>query len=533
MKSVKRRFLCFALLGVVSVVHATAQDRVVTNDRVAVLPLWYDEELSTGEALSATVQTTIQFMLRYLPNYELIETELYPDGQSALPAYMDENHLDNVIYGRLNQKDGLYTASLVLYSREQDQIMAMRQQSTESLMDIFDMADSLSIDILEAYLDRPLVFGSMAFKPNDPELKRFQVFINGSDAGVNLPPLARFLAGDYQIRVEELYADGRTRVVFDELVTLNEAESRVISFDRYPYADVKVLARGPKQPFTLRSGAFEIVADHGRLIELPAGSHEITVTQPDYQGEPYVVDQVSLDVELEEVYTLEVETERIGRGFQFVPAPEPGAETGEYEIYLDGELLEADQIDVLPQGRHEIEIHQILSPGETGERVVVYHKPLRNKAEENREVSFPLFADKAAWEEYQRNGIPDFSAVIQGFDGSLVQAGLRWEGLNRRLGISLLGGAALYEEEVNPSLKIKLHWLPLKGGSVLSPEAGMALRFDLVQGSPVFAVSPQLGITWNTGLPVLSSVFFENDLLYTIGEPLMFVYYFTVGVRLF
>src|SRR6056297_3244161 len=128
-----------------------SDDRVVAGDRVAVLPLWYQEEITVGENLSATVQETIQFLLRFLPNYELVESPGYPTGQSALATYGAENDLDTIIFGRINREDREYTVSLLLYDTATDQIVEVKQDTAFSMLEIFDLTDRLSLEILESY----------------------------------------------------------------------------------------------------------------------------------------------------------------------------------------------------------------------------------------------------------------------------------------------------------------------------------------------------------------------------------------------
>ncbi len=530
--------------------NLAAQDQVSMDERVAVLPLWYDEDLSSGQNLSETVQQTIQFMLRYLPNYQLVEEQPYPAGQSGLTDYGETHRLKNIIYGRVNLEGQQFSISLLLYSLEKDQVLTVKQGTIAGALGLFDLADRLSLEILEAYLDRPLVFGSLRFEPEDSSVENYRVFVNGKPAGENLAGIPRFLAGDYQIRVDEVLPDGRTVEAVSRSVSIEEDSQAVITIPKARYADVQVETDGPETAFTLTDEAAGLTysCQGESRLAVPGGSYTFTVTQPDYQGEPYQTGTVSLEPQVGESYTLEVPTTELGRGFRFTPeagtpasgsqaagAPAAGSPAAEsageaaYEIRLNGELLEGDSIDVLPVQTYDIRIDQTLE----GERLPVYEGQLRNGKEENRVVEFPLFETKQGWEEYQRNRKPNLSVVVQALDGAYAQAGLRWEGLHRRLGLGLLGGGYMKDGQAAPTVKGQVQWLPFGGGSTLSPEAGVIIMADLEPEGPFYRVGPQLGLAWNTGNGVVSSIFFENELRYTLGDPLFFNWFFSVGVRLF
>jgi hypothetical protein len=513
-------------------------DRVVAGDRVAVLPLWYQEEITVGENLSATVQETIQFILRFLPNYDLVESDTYPTGQSALATYGGENDLDTIIFGRINREEREYTVSLLLYDTASDQIVEVKQDTAFSMLEIFDLTDRLSLEILESYIGRPLAFGALVFQPEGTAPKQYRVYANDLPLGDNVQRLDRFLAGHYTVRVDQVVSEYNVETIFEGGIDVTEGEVTIVSFSRVDVGECLVVIDGPDVPVTLRSGEVELTVTDGERIVLSAGAYEFTAHQPDYQGRPYPLEPVSTTVRSGTDNTLAITTEELGRGFQVIPRRRGGPDTtladdlpggGDYTIFLNGESLDGGEVDVLPLDMYEITVEQTID----GTRNTVLDTTLANDGEEQTTVTFPLFESAEQLDSYQRNHEPDLSVVLQALDGNYAQVGVRYETFQRRIGASLLGGFYTYHGDFYTTGKLKLHWLPRGGGSRWTPEFGAIGMVDLQPDGPVFSIGPNAGVSWNFGTPVLESVFIENELRYGIGKDFLLIYFFGFGVRLF
>lgn len=179
-------FLLFFLGAVV--LPLSAQDQILSGVRVSVLPLWFNEDLSVGENLSDTVQSTIQWTIRFIQGYELIESEEYP-------------------------------------------------------------ADRLSVGILERFIGRRLVFGSVGFQDTGVGAD-YEVFINDTSLGVNPPGVPRFLTGSYRFKGNQL-SRGDTIPLVDELIEVEENQRTTVDFRTFQYGKVLFRRRGPDKEFTL------------------------------------------------------------------------------------------------------------------------------------------------------------------------------------------------------------------------------------------------------------------------------------------
>jgi len=515
-----------------------SDDRVVAGDRVAVLPLWYQEEITVGENLSATVQETIQFLLRFLPNYELVESAAYPTGQSALATYGAENDLDTIIFGRINREDREYTVSLLLYDIATDQIVEVKQDVAFSMLEIFDLTDRLSLEILESYIGRPLAFGTLTFQSDGQPPERYRVYVNDILVGENLNGFDRFLAGHYSVRIDQVVSEYNVETIFDDGIDVTEGETTTVSFSRIDVGECLVTVDGPEVPVTLRADDIELTVTNGERIVLSLGEYEFAASQPDYQEEPYPLEPVAVTIVAGTENTLTISTVELGRGFDVVPRERSGPDSatpseipggGEYTVFLDGAPLEDGTVDVLPLDTYAITVEQVIDGGSN----TVLDTTVSNDAVDQTTVEFPLFASAEQLQSYLLNREPDISVVVQALDGTFLQVGVRYEAFQRRIGASVLGGFYTYDGDFHTTGKVKLHWLPRGGGSPWTPEFGAIGMVDLGPDNPVISVGPHAGVSWNLGTTVLESIFIENELRYGIGRDFLLIYFFGVGVRLF
>lgn len=146
---------------------------------------------------------------------------------------------------------------------------------------------------------------------------------------------------------------------------------------------------------------------------------------------------------------------------------------------------------------------------------------------------FGLSVDACAESGGQKGERNDVMLVLQGLDGSYGQLGIRYEFLQRYLGLTAQGGFYMYEKELRPVAKGKLHILPLGGDSTFSPEVGAVFFTDFRGDGAVTSAGPQLGVSWNTGLRFFTAVFIQNELRFTLTGDTLPAYFFSLGVRLF
>ncbi len=538
MKKVKRNrssralvYICsfVLILGASQSLHA--QQEKLDNDRVAVMPLWFGSDVQSGQAVSSAVQTTIQFFLRFLPNYDLIEAAEYPSGQSGLLDFMKDNNLDSVIYGRINQRGFEIEISLLLYDRAEDQVVAMQQGTASGALQLFDLADELSLQILESFLGRPLVFGTLLFEPEeDFGDYEYTVYINDLLAGDFISRLERFLAGEYTLRIEHTAPDGHTIYLFNDQIELGENQSLRIPLRRYLYADVQLQLKGPQVPLVLRAESedgrqLEQELAPGALLYVPAGSWIVTPYQIGYDGFLFPLEAFVIESEPEALYKQQIRTVALGRGFAFHQQSEQEQENA---FFVDGQPVEGNHVDVLPLGRHLVQVYSRIE----GELRLVYEQKVQTAADEQTDIIFPVFSSNADWQKWDVARRHLLAAEMVLLDGALFQAGLRYEFADRFLGVSITGGLYGHEGSMRFVAKSRFNWLPL-GSAWLGPQLGLLTRIDTLGGEPQFSLGPQLGLVWNTNIGFLRAVFADMEIRYVPAcDPFLLRVYYSIGLRI-
>lgn len=538
-----RKILAVLLLVLAASGFLPAQDKIVRNVRVAVLPLWFAEDDGTGPIVSDAVQTSIQWTLRFIEGYILVESKHYPKGQSEIAQFASSNGLDNVIYGRVDNINGRYSVSLLLLDVKKDRVEVMEQGSVKRSIEIFDLADTLSIVLLEKFIGRKLEFGRVELNPRGDGPGTTRLFINGTLFGDNVTEIPKFLSGDYDFRIER--QNGRDRLtVFDQSVTIKANTDNRFDYpmERYGYVDWHRAHTDPRGEYIL----------DGRPIPPPAGYR-----MPLTMGTHTLIRKSEGSETYRTRFTV---TEGETTGVLVNPNQPGGALSvtfegnGKTEILIDGlPARNTSPAGTLAAGEHLLEVRQLFG----SETVAVYRTIIRipTKANKTRTVTVTLYADPetatAASLKLRKPPWPPprttLSAEVQTLGSAAIWAGGRYLTLDRQLGFSLLAGFSQLERG-DPILaaEAKAHWIFLERWG-FEPYAGLAaLMFtDFGAGNtisdwqggvytdPQFYIGPQAGISWNPRLPVVDSVYTEIMFCIPLDERAAPGLRWTLGLRLF
>jgi hypothetical protein len=533
-----------AILLILCGVQVFSQDQVISNVRIAVLPLWYPEEDSIAPLLSDSVHSSIQWTLRFIEGYSLVDPESYPEGQSELPGFIETQKLDHLIYGRVDIDDGTYTVTLLLYDTEKDRVEMVEQGSVSSSLEIFSLADDLSVSLLEKFLGRELEFGSLVFENTGEGPGDFRVYINDIFFGENITAVDTFLSGTYRIKIDQKHEDD-VFTVHEEQVTVEKDRRAEVEFRliRYGYAEFE--REGPKADFRLLVDGEVLESDPEEPAILEIGGHHFAVEERRGAVEPYVeVYDTSFTVTEGETAVVHYPTGPLAAGFSLLPEG-----TGSYRVYINDEPS-GDTVEVLDNlivGRYRIEIVQLF-----GSREIPVFRTIE-KARRNRrvELEFTLYPDaetarEASTEADSFRPVPvtnDWSAEVRGFGGAFVWTGVNTVVIERKLSLSALAGFSIIDG-IDPVLSVLLEgayllfqargFEPYAGAAfVMQTDFGVHNSMLATIPAVVFQIGPVVGLSWFTGWKPVSHVFIENGLFYTIGLPFSLGYRFSVGVRLF
>lgn len=535
--------LGFIILILVCGVQVFSQDAVISNVRIAALPLWHPEEDSIAPLLSDSVHSSIQWTLRFIEGYVLVDPEVYPRGQSQLPEFLELYDLDNLIYGRVDIDGSAYTVTLLLYDNEKDRVEMVEQGSVTSSLEIFSLADDLSVSLLEKFLGRELEFGSLVFRNAGDGPGDYLVYINDILFGENITAVDIFLAGTYRMRIDQVHGDD-VFSVYEEQVTVERERQAEVEFRliRYGYAEFE--REGPKADFRLFVDGVLLESDPEEPQILEIGTHRLSVRGRRSGEAPYIeVYDTIFTVSEGETVGVPYPSGPLAEGFVF----SPGA-PGSYRIYIDGERA-GDNVGVMDNliaGGYRIEIVQLF-----GIREVPVFRTIE-KARRNRQVEivFPLYPDFETAREASSDAgsfrlepeTNDWSAEVRGFGGAFVWTGVNTVILERKLSLSALAGFSILDG-TEPVLSVLVEgayilsrsrgFEPYVGGAFVM-QTDFGVRNSMLDSIPsaVFQIGPVIGLSWFTGWKPVSHIFVENGLFYTIGLPFSLGYRFSVGVRL-
>lgn len=494
-----------------------SQDKLVEDVRVAVFPLWYNEDIEhIGPTLSETVQSTVQWIMRFIDGYQLIETGEYPSGQFEMGAYVRKNKLDNVIYGRVDYDGNVYSVSILLYDAEHDRLAVVKQGTVRRVMEIFALADDLSIELIEQFIGRKLEYGSLVFRSGGEGPGHYRVLINGIPFGEDVGEITRFLTGEYRLTIEQVNGSDHL-VLEDRTIRVEKDRTLTTSFQKVRYGYLSISRKGVGARAEIIDGGRRVPFRWNRSQPVPVGKRQLVIHQLDGDGKPWTIWEGSVNVAEGETAVLAVKTVRLSRGIAFaVPSG------GGFRLTVNDAPW---QPGPLPAGKYTL---AVTGPDDAAPRWV---QTVRLGEECSGTVTLQ---DDGSIEWSLSNYLkPDLLLEVQTAAGSWLAAGGRAELMGGRLGLSLLAGFYMRGEYPAVSGQFKAHYILLPS-AMLRPAAGVSLFYSTDFNRQEVLAGPEVELAWETGWPVVTQLYAETGLYYRFGaEEYMLNWRFAVGARLF
>lgn len=201
---------------------------------VAVQPLGYPDE-PVYEGLADTVEETLSLTLRLLGSYAVISLE-QEEWRAELPleSVAEKHALDNIITGSIREVDTGIRLTLKVFNRKEGSTVLTRAGTAESLLDIFEVTDRITLELLEGFTNTHIAFGSLFFR-NTGEDRDYVIYIDGQIVGRNVQNIPKITYGRKMVRIADVAA-GRNAV--ESAVEVPENDSAVLEFALpYLYSD--------------------------------------------------------------------------------------------------------------------------------------------------------------------------------------------------------------------------------------------------------------------------------------------------------
>lgn len=217
--------LCVALLAA-PLAHAQRSAPSATDSpRVAVLSPVNQSTSPQNDVVAASMAQTIRVTLRLLGEYELVSPSLEEvpaiEDVAALGSLADEVDLDFVVAGQLTDTiDGGLRFEIVVYDHAAGALTTQEEREAESIFDTFDVADSITGEIVSVLSGRRIVFGSIAISVTPP-VGPWGVFVDGEFFGINAASISGIPAGERAVRVVTGAAAGSASELFSETIRVD------------------------------------------------------------------------------------------------------------------------------------------------------------------------------------------------------------------------------------------------------------------------------------------------------------------------
>lgn len=228
-----------------------------------------------------TATENITFSLRLLNRYETVATDmiLRDLSDTRLAQYCALNGLDFILYGTLTRNpDGRQSYELSIFDRKKGRTTVRETAQGESVMDVFDVADRLSVSVLGSIIGRRLSFGSIRLENANKQVE-FDAFIDGVAVPSGGGAIDRVPEGSHSVRlVRKGDVPQGARKALDFAVTVKEGETAMVSFA----FDTLSPGRGKSESMDMVSvagGSFDNGTARMTVSSFLIGTYEVTQKQ--------------------------------------------------------------------------------------------------------------------------------------------------------------------------------------------------------------------------------------------------------------
>ncbi len=188
------------------------------------------EEQSRFDGVCIAIEETIALNLKLIGSYEIIEPSMAaPETEDALLAYMQENAVDNAVYGDLFIDDsGAIAVEISVFDRKEKGVTSTEKVSAGSYFDIFDTSEELVTKLLGTFSDRHIAYGRLKLSSNS-DFGSYTVTLNGQEVGSNVDEIPRLLTGSYTLIIRQPRVVGEVTVT-EQRIQIEKGKATTVSF---------------------------------------------------------------------------------------------------------------------------------------------------------------------------------------------------------------------------------------------------------------------------------------------------------------
>ncbi|MCK5197484.1 MAG: hypothetical protein KAR21_04000, partial [Spirochaetales bacterium] len=181
------RFLFLSLVLLVLVIFQVFPEDTSGNLRLGIVMIENPQSDASIASLCETATDTIELTLRMAGKYDIERLDFLLPGADLERAklYFRDGGFDNVVFGQIkgSEADG-YTFIIDGWERKSDKILVHIEETAESVFDLFDIADNLTVELFEELTGEHLGFGRVFYQREGIEAD-YDIEIDGNYLGRN------------------------------------------------------------------------------------------------------------------------------------------------------------------------------------------------------------------------------------------------------------------------------------------------------------------------------------------------------------
>lgn len=232
--------LLIALIQVTSPIYRLSADEPPDVPDVYVAPVENATGVAGLDAAAHAVSRTLELTLAFLDELEAVPTaELPQDVRGRMPAEVTDEQsaervaetadVDNVLFGVLDlDDDNRFQVGLSVYAHAEEEVTHTHMETVGSQLEVFDASDRAVAELVGAFGDVTIEFGSIALDLEGPADRDWTVWIDGETAGENVERVDRLLAGERHLELE-VHGQTGSGLVASERIMIEADDTTTVS----------------------------------------------------------------------------------------------------------------------------------------------------------------------------------------------------------------------------------------------------------------------------------------------------------------
>lgn len=201
------------------------------RQRLLLIDIEAPEDATTLQTMAITFTDTLEITLRLLDQFQVNRAQFLTPSYNfnRAKSYFLRYNQDLAVYGSINRlDDDSYSMTVSIWSLADDDVIIEETREFESIFDIFDVVDELSITIAEEITGEHIGFGTVLFN-NIGDNVQYSVYIDDLLLGTSIDE-ADVLFGERTIKITRPTVLGDETVI-EEVINIEEGQEYTIRFE--------------------------------------------------------------------------------------------------------------------------------------------------------------------------------------------------------------------------------------------------------------------------------------------------------------